>query len=353
MKELAEFLKNQRIDSNLTVEAISRLSGISVSMLESFESFDFERFGACILLRNTVRAYCDALHLDADALMEKYSSQIEACNLQAEGLRRYGRLQKTIHKRRRMVALPVFVFFLAAVTVYCGGMWISKRRSKLFAPPNANKIFSQDNLPVELQQLPKSAAKTRLPTPAPQQPMKADRATKNTVANNAANTPAKTVGKPEAAAGAANNPPRLSQKAVGKPQVAAVGSAINPPRAPQKTIAPDGKGAVAQLPPGGSADAMSGGATVSNADAHTLNRFTVEADHKAWVQVKIDGQKASSVMLHPGDRKEWVAAKSLQVVIGNAGGVHMQWNGQPLKAPRVAGRVLRFSLPEYAKSEKG
>lgn len=61
MKELAEFLKNARLESSLSVEALSGLSGISVSMLESFENLDFERFGAAVLLRNTVRAYCHAL----------------------------------------------------------------------------------------------------------------------------------------------------------------------------------------------------------------------------------------------------------------------------------------------------
>jgi len=56
-------------------------------------------------------------------------------------------------------------------------------------------------------------------------------------------------------------------------------------------------------------------------------------------------------MLYPGDRREWAAGKSLQVVIGNAGGVLMKWNEQLLKAPREPGRVLRFRLPDYAKAE--
>ena len=38
-------------------------------------------------------------------------------------------------------------------------------------------------------------------------------------------------------------------------------------------------------------------------------------------------------MLHPGDRREWVAEKILQVVIGNAGGIHMKWNEQPVEPP--------------------
>ncbi|MGO9531035.1 MAG: hypothetical protein ACLP3B_07620 [Syntrophobacteraceae bacterium] len=37
--------------------------------------------------------------------------------------------------------------------------------------------------------------------------------------------------------------------------------------------------------------------------------------------------------------------------MGNAGGIHMKWNEQPVKAPRDPGRVLRFRLPDYAKAD--
>ena len=321
MKELAEFLKNERLDRKLTVEALSALSGISVSMLESFESFDFERFGASILLRKTVRAYCAALHIDAEPLLEKYSSQIEACNVQDAGIRRYERLQKTLRKRRRLVALPIFVFFFFAAAVFYGGMWISKRRSKLYAPPNANWISSQQNLPVDLRELPASGEKTpSAKKPAPET-AKADQATVNVAG--------KTVEKAGVAAGDINTPSQASQK------VAASQESTTLPQSPngQSTQAPAGAGAV------------------QNAQARTLNTFTVQADGKVWIQVKIDGKKPQSEMLHAGERREWVAPKGLKVVIGNAGGVQMQWNGQPLAAPHVPGRVLRFRLPDYVNTK--
>lgn len=318
MKELAEFLKNERLERNLSVEALSRLSGISASMLESFESFDFERFGASILLRNTVRAYCNALHLDSKPLIQKYSSQIEACSLQDEGIKRYGRLQKTLYKRRRMIALPMFVFFLASASVYYGGVWISKRRSKLFAPPDAKRIFSQESLPADLERLPASAAK---PKPAPVEPAQENAAGKATAKTT---TPVQTVGE-------------------GNTQ----------PEAAPETLAPNGNQTLTQFPPGDSSEALAGEGPVQNAEANTLNRFTIQAVSKVWIQVTIDGQKTRSEMLRPGECKEFVAAKSMDVVIGNAGGVNMQWNGQPLDAPHVSGRVLRFQLPDYANPTQG
>ena len=100
-----------------------------------------------------------------------------------------------------------------------------------------------------------------------------------------------------------------------------------------------------------STDAVADDETVQSVGTLHPNKFAVEADAEVWIQVIIDDKETRSVMLHPGDRKEWTADKILQVIIGNAGGIHMTWNEQPVRAPRDPGRVLRFRLPDYAKAE--
>jgi cytoskeletal protein RodZ len=374
MKELSEFLKNERLKRNLTVEALSGLSGISVSMLDSFENCDFERFGASILLRNIVRAYCDVLHLDSEPLLQKYASQIEACNIQDAGIKRYGRLQKTLYKRRRMIALPIFICVFASAAIFYGGEWISKRRSTLYAPPNANRIFSQENLPADLPVMAGSKPRSAKPTgPAPQTANAAGKpdtnhkaAAKSAIATRETNAP---VGAPidPAASRVDGNRPKSSLPAVEPAQTAhtangddkasqaqtAVETAAATPSvsndqaaASQNVPAPDNSGALTQVSPGNAPEGGEG--AIQSADAHTLNTFSVQADGQVWIQVKIDGQKTRSELLHAGDHREWVAAKSLDVVVGNAGGVSMKWNDQPLAAPHDSGRVLRFRLPDYA-----
>lgn len=36
----------------------------------------------------------------------------------------------------------------------------------------------------------------------------------------------------------------------------------------------------------------------------------------------------------------------MRIVIGNAGGVSMKWDGRPVDIPARPGSVLRFSLPD-------
>jgi hypothetical protein len=100
-----------------------------------------------------------------------------------------------------------------------------------------------------------------------------------------------------------------------------------------------------------STDAVADDRQVQDAETVASNRFAVEADDKVWIQVIIDDRETRSAMLYPGERMEWTAERDLQVIVGNAGGIRMKWNGQPIESPRDSGRVLRFRLPDYAKAQ--
>jgi cytoskeletal protein RodZ len=326
MKELAEFLRTERLNRNLTLEAVSERSGISVSMLSSFESCDFERFGASILIRNIIRAYCRALQIEADPLIQKFSYEIEAYNIQDAGIRRYGKQMKILRGKRRMIGLPVFALLLLSAALFYGGTWVSERRSKQTALPDADRIFTQEEFPAELQE--------RLAPAVP---------------NTGAEKPGADLWKANEAI--RNAEISLKQRETTSEEIPKAHDTQQPAnQASKENVQPD-NGASGQLAFSNSTEAIAADKPTSAVDENRRgNKFAVEADDKVWIQVRIDDKEIRSAMLYPGDRREWAADKSLQVVIGNAGGVHMKWNDQPLKAPRDPGRVLRFRLPEYAKA---
>lgn len=76
------------------------------------------------------------------------------------------------------------------------------------------------------------------------------------------------------------------------------------------------------------------------------HQFGVEATQKTWVQVTMDDKSTQNAMLEPGEMREWEAEKSVKIVIGNAGGVRMKWDGRPVEIPAKPGSVIRFSLPD-------
>ncbi len=326
MKELTVFLKTERLNRNLTLEAVSELSGISVSMLISLEACDFERFGASILIRTTIRAYCQALHIEAEPLIGKLSSEIERYNIQDEGIRRYGQQMKLLARRRRMISLPLFALLLIAASVFYGGMWVSEKRSQLSALPDADRVFTQEEVPADLQERLVSGPGARIDKPGPDW-RKADEAIKNAEIH---------IRESEQAANGASEAENIGEQAG---------------EASKKDLILD-SGAPAQLAFSNSTEAVADDEPVQGTEENRLpNKFAVEADDKVWIQVRIDDKETQSAMLYAGDRREWSVDKALQVVIGNAGGIHMKWNEHPLEAPRDPGRVLRLRLPDYAKPE--
>ena len=76
------------------------------------------------------------------------------------------------------------------------------------------------------------------------------------------------------------------------------------------------------------------------------HQLIVEASQKTWVQVTTDDKNTQNAMLEPGDKREWEAEKTMRIVVGNAGGVAMKWDGHPVDLQAKPGSVIRFSLPD-------
>ncbi len=327
MKELAEYLRAERLNRNLSLKAVSARSGISIGVLASIEACDFGRFDASLLLCNTIRAYCEALGIEAEPLIMKFSSEIDRFNIQEVGIKKYGKQMKALRKKRRMISLPLLALLLSSAGIFYGGMWISEKRAKLFAPPAADRIFSQEELPAELQE--------RL---APGPSARTDKTVADLrYADEAMRTAETHIRESEMAAQKA----RESDGAV-KQSPAADELSNNGPFDTDLS---------ARLALSNSTEAVADDGPVQGIETARPNKFVVEANDKVWIQVRIDDKETESEMLYPGDRREWAAARILQVVIGNAGGLHMRWNGQQIEAPHDSGRVLRFRLPDYAKGE--
>jgi cytoskeletal protein RodZ len=331
MQELAVFLKSEREKRNLTLKSVSKLSGISVDMLHAVDEGDFCRFGSSLLIRNVIRAYCKALQVDPAPFVARYSSEITACDIQRQGIHKYGQQMKILRKKRRMVSLPLFLMALVTIGICYGGMWISEKRAKLYAPPAADRILTQEDLPVELQQ-------KLVPGPKNPSPESGLKIPGNSQARG---------GKFELGSRDADKAILEAEKNLEDAQKIKIAS----PAAPDET----GKVEIAVQKPSpdtelsSSAEVMADDKPIPPLEDRKTHKFAVEADDKTWFQVRIDEKDTRSAMLYPGDKREWSAEKGAQVVVGNAGGIRMKWDDQPVKAPRDSGRVLRFRLPDYMK----
>ncbi|MCP4668690.1 MAG: DUF4115 domain-containing protein [Deltaproteobacteria bacterium] len=65
-----------------------------------------------------------------------------------------------------------------------------------------------------------------------------------------------------------------------------------------------------------------------------------------WVKVFVDDQEAKEYIFQPGERFEWQARKGFDIIIGNAGGIDLAFEGKEIEDLGSPGQVVRLKLPE-------
>ncbi|MFH1351935.1 MAG: helix-turn-helix domain-containing protein [Pseudomonadota bacterium] len=76
---------------------------------------------------------------------------------------------------------------------------------------------------------------------------------------------------------------------------------------------------------------------------HVLKCF-VKA--RTWVRIHVDGQGPKEFIFEPGSKPQWRAREGFSLIIGNAGGVEFDFDGEQILNLGKAGQVVRLSLPK-------
>jgi len=71
-------------------------------------------------------------------------------------------------------------------------------------------------------------------------------------------------------------------------------------------------------------------------------RLEAVATDTVWLSVTMDGRRSEQVTLRPGERRQWYALQTIILSIGNAGGVELYRNGEPLPALGHRGEAVRY-----------
>ncbi len=71
----------------------------------------------------------------------------------------------------------------------------------------------------------------------------------------------------------------------------------------------------------------------------------VIASDDVWVQLTIDNKKPFEILFKKGESRHWLMKKGVDLVIGNAGGMTLVFDGKPVKTVKKPGRVIKMRLP--------
>lgn len=69
-------------------------------------------------------------------------------------------------------------------------------------------------------------------------------------------------------------------------------------------------------------------------------------EEKCWVSVTVDGEPIFKGFLMPGDEKEYKGENNIYLVLGNAGGVKVKFNGKDLGYLGERGSVVKTNFPQ-------
>jgi cytoskeleton protein RodZ len=314
MTAIGETLRRERVRRNLELQQVSQELKISKRFLDAIEREAFAELPGAIFVRSFVRQYARFLGLDEDDLAAEAQRIVEPVmeeppamnpsmppvdNVRVPPMRAWGSVGDGGRLRSSSI-LPALGLVVAA-TVVCSfvyALWQRERRSG---------AVSAAQTTVSTRPAPPPAA---LPAPVAPAPLDTSR-------TPAAQADASTGARP-APASAAEGP--SAEPSANVPPAAETAPATEAP-------------AVEQPPAGKKAPA-----------AKEPVRVEVTALETTWVRARSDGKYAFSATLDPNQTRTVEAQESVELLLGNAGGVSVVLNGKPIAALGPKGQVRTVQL---------
>ncbi len=72
----------------------------------------------------------------------------------------------------------------------------------------------------------------------------------------------------------------------------------------------------------------------------------IDVHDKTWIRVSVDGEKPNAFLFQPGSRPGWKEGGDFDLLIGNAGGISIIFEGKTYRDIGKSGEVVRLRLPQ-------
>lgn len=366
---LGKHLKRTRLSQHKTIDEAAEATRIHASTLEALEEDDRSKLPAEVFTRGFIKIYAGYLGIDQhDALRwydqkgniqwpesdEKINAQeVLSTETLAESPNLFGG-----HKIFLIVTAIFVVFFgyLLYQTYQSAQVPLDEpARSAAEEPPSAvspttpddtaETILPQEEPPASDQEMDTSDAalslqtETALDDAEETKPPEAEQQPKAVAPPQAEDAPK--IGE-EAASSAVHQNAQES-----RPELPAEKEADDAPAEPppQKTAEGD-KADIAATEPAAAAPPPAVSAGESSASDKPYN-YILEAQFTevTWVRVQVDGQRPREFTYQPGASPVWRAKEKIELFIGNAGGVALTLNDEPLPTLGNSGQIYKLSIP--------
>jgi cytoskeleton protein RodZ len=293
---IGALLKKEREEKGLSHTQISQQTRVRPRFLEAIENEEWDLLPAPTLIKGFIRSYARVLALDEERIVELYDEEARADDFPEEFV------MPSISQRKIWpFVVGGLLVFLVAVSGFYAWMTYSTD-SKGGADTSA--IGGQNTLEKDQLSVPEAQPKIdRLPPDEKSAPSKAD--AKLTAGVSEVNFE--------------------TQEKGADPE-------ILPPVQPATQNAAGNEPKVETLPASEAAETFE----------LLLKGHVTE---RTWLRISIDGLEPKEYTFGPSDKPEWKADKDFELLIGNAGGIVLEFNGKKMDNLGKRGQVVRIKLP--------
>ncbi|MGP1397417.1 MAG: RodZ domain-containing protein [Inquilinaceae bacterium] len=339
MASVSDMLRQARMRAGYSLPDVAKLLRIRLVYLEAIEESRFDDLPGSVYAMGFIRTYADMLELDVEEAVRRFREEMSGTSVSRPK-------ELVFPAPSRQTGIPggalLALGLVLTVSIYGGWYYLSSTNRTLadLVPPLPERfaaLIQSDPAPLVDATVPSpSAAEPVVPAEAP-------------AASPAPSIPAAT---PEPVA-----PSSLAEAAPDEADVPAVvepeepvtaDTATTPDPAPQPAEAPrdlaiaatrtPDQAAASTAPPPPPPEAVSGGAVPGDVDGRVVLRATA----MSWVQVRDNrGSLVMTRVLEPGDIYQVPDTEGLRLVSGNAGGVEITVDGQPVAPIGESGEVVR------------
>ena len=307
-KELGALFRNKREELGLSYVQIYEITKLRPHFLEALENEEWDHLPSPAFVKGFIRSYARALGLAEDGLVALYQE------ITPQHHETPAPVLPPVNKRKR---LPLYLLLIIACAAagYAFYTWMGDP-TRIGGVLDHGAVTPSDKTLVDSKKL-EGVREEKVEVPLNEQEPVAD------------------LSEPEKAASVEEKPP-ASEKDSLKPS--------DPQPAEEAPIAE--KEVTSQE----STSSTEPELTVSNTplpietDGQTLVLKAIVKE-RTWIRVRIDNEKPKEYILGPESQPQWRAAKVFELLIGNAGGIDLEFNGKKMEDLGKQGQVIRLRLP--------
>ena len=321
MGSFGERLRREREMRGIGLDEIATATKISTRNLRALEEEKFNQLPGGIFNKGFVRAYAKFLGIDQDQIVAEYEAASQETESARETKLKEDFAKAEFRKQKKEddqeISLEpksqwgtIAAIVLIAALGYGGYSYYQRRKAEKLQPPAPVAVHpapqTQPVTPPVSQ--PPTNANTVI-TSNPAAPISATTPTPSTTATKPAETATPDPKKPDSTKPTQTPPSDPTKPASQKTGVPAA-TTTPKPVTDAKPTTPEPKPATAAGPP---------------------FELKIKVNKQSWVSVKADGKTLVNGTLQPGTERTFKASDKIDMILGNAGGVEVSYNGKPVE----------------------